>query len=282
MRGKYWEVFVPMAFKKSLRRLTLNLLIILILLMLSIPQAMAREVDYVGQEVEVYVNPREPTKIEFLDKVASGFKPSQSALSVQRDGSDLIVFARSNLSPAGEAVIVKLADGRSYSLRMKPAIDGPRDSSVKILDSRTSILGDESEEEDSDRSKEKIYPRAPSNTVSGLMRDMTLVAEFGKKGITGFRASDRYRGQTVLNDGTLHAVLDQIFIGPDLWGYVLDVKNLLDTSQRLNPATFRLDGTRAISIQRFELAPRPLNVEQQVANKHQTKVYVVTRSRSGS
>ena len=246
--------------------------------------AWAREVEYRDQEVEVFVLPKEPTKIEFLDKVSSGYKPSRSALSVQRDGTDLIVFAKDHLSELGEAIIVKLDDGRTYSLRVRPANDeSPRDTTVRILDKRDSILGDKSEEEEqeelADKSKERNFEYAPPSSVSGLMRDMVLVAEFGKKGITGYRVSDRYRGQTVLNDGTVHAVLDRIFIGPNLWGYVIDVKNLLDQGQKLNPASFRLDGTRAISLQRWELSPRPLNIEHQIAAKHESKVYIVTRAR---
>jgi hypothetical protein len=70
-----------------------------------------------------------------------------------------------------------------------------------------------------------------------------------------------------------------MFIGPNLWGYVLDTTNLLDQSQKLNPATFRIDGTRAVSASAWELAARPLNVEEQISNKHNAKVYIVTRSR---
>ena len=69
-----------------------------------------------------------------------------------------------------------------------------------------------------------------------------------------------------------------MFEGPNLRGYVLDVKNLLDTTQKINPASFRIDGTRAISANSWELAPRPLTAEQEIARKDAIKVYVVTRT----
>jgi len=106
-----------------------------------------------------------------------------------------------------------------------------------------------------------------------------LVAELGKKQINGYRVSDAHRGETVLNDGTMLATIDQIFIGPNLWGYVLDTQNLLDSSQLINPATFRLDGTRAVSARNWELAAKPLDIEQQLAAKDKTKVYIITRAR---
>ena len=111
------------------------------------------------------------------------------------------------------------------------------------------------------------------------MRDMILVAEFGKPSIAGYKVSERYKGETVLRDGTLVAKIDQIFLGSKFWGYVIDTSNLLDQTQRLNPASFRIDGTRAISASRWELTGRPLNIEQQLAGKDKTKVYVITKAR---
>jgi hypothetical protein len=111
------------------------------------------------------------------------------------------------------------------------------------------------------------------------MREMILVSEFGKGKISGYQVSEKFKGETVISDGAVLAKIDKIFTGPNLWGYVLDATNLLDQTQRINPATFRIDGTRAVSISNGELSPRPLNVEEQVAGKHNTKVYVVTRAR---
>ena len=82
-----------------------------------------------------------------------------------------------------------------------------------------------------------------------------------------------------MSDGSVLAKIDKIFVGPNLWGYVLDTTNLLDQSQKLNAATFRIDGTRAISSSSWELTARPLNVEEQISGKHNAKVYIVTRSR---
>ena len=59
---------------------------------------------------------------------------------------------------------------------------------------------------------------------------------------------------------------------------MLDVENLLDTNQKLNPASFRLDGTRAVAAERWELAPRPETAEQRIAGSHKAKVYIVTKS----
>jgi hypothetical protein len=101
---------------------------------------------------------------------------------------------------------------------------------------------------------------------------MMLSTEFGKKSIAGYRASDRYKGQVVLDDGTIRAVVENIFIGSNLWGYVVTAQNQLDTTQKINPATFRLDGTRAISANNWELAPKPVTVEQQVAGKDKAKI----------
>ena len=68
-------------------------------------------------------------------------------------------------------------------------------------------------------------------------------------------------------------------MGPKLWGYVLDAENLLDQTQQINPASFRIDGTRAISANHWEIAPRPLTIEQEVAKRHKAKIYIVTRAK---
>lgn len=255
-----------------------SLLILVIAGLCCIQSAHARTVEYQDSEVLVYVSPGEPTQINFSGKIAGGFKRRASSLSLDRKDSDLIIFGQDGLTEQGEAIIVRLEDGRSYSLRVKRAnSDNPRDPVVKIVDKRRSILAP-AEEQDSPFSKGRP-DFAPSTQASGLMREMILVSEFGKSAVAGYRMSDRYQGQVVLNDGTIEATIDRIFIGPNLWGYVLDAQNLIDQTQRLNPATFRLDGTRAVSIQHWELAARPLNIEQQIAAKHKTKVYIVTKAR---
>lgn len=239
--------------------------------------AYARDVDYKNGEVNVYVTPSEPTQIQFPGVISGGFKRKLSTLSLDRKDSDLVVFASEGISDTGEAIIVRLQDGRSYSIRVKRATTAnPRDSLVKLEDDRTSVLSDEEEDP---AYKEKKFEYAPPSQVSGLMREMALAAEFGKLNITGYRVSDRYKGETVLNDGTVNATIDRIFIGPTLWGYVIDAENMLDAGQKINPASFRLDGTRAISANRWELAPKPLNVEQQMSGKDRAKIYIVTRAK---
>jgi hypothetical protein len=91
--------------------------------------------------------------------------------------------------------------------------------------------------------------------------------------------TDAYKGQQVLNDGTLMATIDRIYIGPTLWGYVLDTQNSLEQTQKINPAAFRVDGTRAVSAKNWELAPLPMTIEQQLSGKHKTKVYIVTKAK---
>lgn len=237
----------------------------------------ARDVEYQNSEVEVRVAPGEPTQIQFPGDVSGGVRKKLSALSLEHKADQLVVFASEAITDQGEGIIVRLKDGRSYSVRIRKAAEGQRDDVVRIEDGRGSaVVADETEEP---AYREKKFDYAPPSQVAGLMREMVLNAEFGKQSITGYRVSDRHRGQTILSDGTMEAKIDRIYIGPNLWGYVIDAANLLDTTQRLNPATFRLDGTRAISAAQWELAPRPLNIEQQVAGKHSAKVYIVTRAR---
>ncbi len=239
--------------------------------------AFARDIEYKNSEVTIYVKPGEPTQVQFPGDVSGGFKKKGSSLSIDQKDTDLIVYATERLPTDGEAIIVRLKDGRSYSLRVERSGEGKdRDDVIRIEDGSHSIL---SGEEDGAPIDQKSLSKAPPTHVAGLMREMMLVAEFGKGSIPGYRETTRYQGQTVLNDGTLEAKIDRIFIGPNLWGYVIDTKNLLDQSQKLNPASFRLDGTRAIAAQNWELSPRPMNIEEQLSGKHDSKVYIVTRPR---
>lgn len=238
----------------------------------------ARDIEYKNSEVSIFVKPGEPTQVQFPGDLSGGFKKKGSSLSIDQKDTDLIVYATERLPADGEAIIVRLKDGRSYSLRIQKASDGnDRDDVVRLEDGGRSIIA--GSEEESSAEIQQSTTKAPPTHIAGLMREMVLVAEFGKSTIPGYRETNRYRGQTVLNDGTVEAKIDRIFIGPNLWGYVLDTKNLLDQSQRLNPASFRLDGTRAITAQNWELAPRPMNVEEVASRKHDSKVYIVTRPR---
>ena len=241
--------------------------------------AFARDIDYNNEEVSVYVSASEPTQVQFPGNISGGFKRKQSAVSLDKKGGDLILFAQENLNDSGEAIIVRLEDGRSFSIRVKKASNAnQRDTIVKINDLNSSIILGKSEDEDIPF-KDKNSDYAPPTVISGFMREMVLGSEFGKPNITGYKVSDRFKGDSVLNDGTISATIDKIYIGSSLWGYVIDAENLIDETQRLNPATFRLDGTRAISAKDWELAPRPFNVEQQIAGKHKTKVYIITKAR---
>lgn len=242
--------------------------------------ASARDVEYStgNGEIQVWVNVGEPTEIVFEGgKIKDGFKNSNAGIALDRKDSSLVIFGKENMNENGEALLVRLEDGRSYPMRIRKSTpENPRDAQVIVGDGKKAVGG---EEEVPPPYKERGYEYAPPSKVSGLMREMALVAEFGKAQIPGYQVSEKFKGQTVVSDGALLAKIDRIFIGANLWGYVLDTTNLLDQSQKLNPATFRIDGTRAISASNWELAGRPLNVEQQVAGKHNAKVYIVTRAR---
>ena len=243
--------------------------------------ACARDVQYQqgSGEIDVFVTPGEPTEIVFEgSRIKDGFKNSNAAVALENKGNALIVFGKQNMPPEGVALLVRLEDSRSYPIRVRVSSqENPRDATILIEDGKGAFGAEE--EESPQEYKERNYDYAPPSKVSGLMREMVLVAEFGKKAIPGYTASERYKGQTVVSDGSILAKIDRIFIGPNLWGYVLDTTNLLDQSQKINPATFRIDGTRAVSASAWELAARPMNVEEQISNKHNAKVYIVTRSR---
>jgi hypothetical protein len=242
-----------------------------------IAPATAREIQYSGGEETVYVRPGEPTQISFPGKIAGGYKKKSSAVSLERNENYLVVFAQQTLGLEGEAIIVHLGDKRSYSIRVMPATGGAqKDDQVTIADTRTPEVDEEITQEKLDTPRTFASPA----TIPGLMREMVLLAEFGKKkGIPGYRRSNRYSGETVLDDGTVVAKIDEIFMGTDLWGYVLSVENKLETSMKINPATFRLDGTRAVTCDKWELAARPLTGEQQLSEGHKGKVYIVTKAK---
>lgn len=251
------------------------------LLALTVSNAFARDLELKANQAEftVYVTPGEPTQVTFPGAVLGGYQKNNSKLALQKNDSDVVIFANQDLSPSGESLMVRLQDGRSYSVRAKRALEpAQRDQFVNVFDKRSNILEGEGEDE-LPAYKEQASRKAPNTAVSGLMRELMLAAEFGKSKISGYTKTDRYKGQVILNDGTMLATVESIFIGPTLWGYVIDAANMLDQTQKINPATFRLDGTRAISASQWELAPRPNTVEQEVAARDKTKIYIVTKAR---
>ncbi len=264
----------------SIHNVMVRVTLVALFALSSVSGAFARDVEYTtGQgEVEVFVNVGEPTEIIFEGgKIKDGFKNSNAGIALDKKDSSLVVFGKESMNENGEAILVRLDDGRSYPLRIRRAnSDNPRDAQITVSDGKNVVGGDE---EEISPSKERSYEYAPPSKVSGLMREMVLVAEFGKSGVPGYTISDRHKGQTVVSDGAIVAKIDRIFVGPNLWGYVLDTTNLLDQSQKLNAATFRIDGTRAISASNWELSARPLNVEEQISAKHNAKIYIVTRAR---
>ncbi len=242
----------------------------------SIVPAWARDLDYGGKEMSVYVNPGEPTQITFPNKIEGGFKRKHSALALERQGNFLVVFAQPELPYEGEALLVHTADKRSFAIRVLPSDDdNPRDEFVNIKDLREDSSGNEGE------GGPQFTPRGfpPASVPPGLMRELVLIAEFGKRGgISGYRRSNRYTGETILNDGTIEAKIEEIFLGTDMWGYIVDGENLTDATYKLNPASFRLDGTMAVGAERWELAARPVTAEQEVSKAYKGKVYIITHS----
>jgi TraK protein len=240
--------------------------------------AWAKEIEYNDEEIAVRVTAGEPTQIRFPGMITGGYKKNFSAISLERKDSDLIIFANDKIDEVGEAIVVRLQDGRSYSLRFQRSNnENPRDDIVKIKDRRGSII--DSKEEGQPMYDDKRPTKAPNTHAAGAIREAIKVIEFGKQTMTGYQVNDQHKGETVLNDGAMQATIDKIFVGPNLWVYVLDVKNMLDVGQKVNPATFRLDGTIAISFNNWDLAPRPLDIEQQIAKKHLAKAYIVTKAR---
>lgn len=241
--------------------------------------AWARDLRYTGSEQTIYVTPGEPTQIVFPSAIEGGFKRKNSSLALERKENFLVVFAQPEIPYEGEALLVQLDDKRSYALRITPADDDhPRDEQAKVIEDREEDNGTDGETEPPSN---YTQPRgfAPPTVASGLIREMMLVAEYGKqRGIPGYRRSNKYSGESVINDGTIEGKIDEIFMGPDLWGYVINVENLLDTNHKLNPASFRLDGTRAVAAERWELSPRPVTAEQKVAGGDKAKVYIVTKA----
>lgn len=262
-------------------KLKLGLLVITLAvaqLLILTTDSFARDIKYMGGELSIYVNPGEPTQLLFPGKIQSGFKPKNSRLALDRKENYLVIFSQPDLTEEGEALLVMLDDKRSYAVRVIPSDDdNARDEIVKVIDER------EDTDPESTPPTQDFIPRgaAPANIPAGLMREMILAAEMGKqKNVPGYKRSNKYTGETVLHDGSIEAKIDEIFMGPEMWGYVLSVENLLDTNQKLNPATFRLDGTRAVSAERWELAARPQTAEQQLSGAHKAKVYIITRSLS--
>lgn len=238
---------------------------------------LARDVNYGGNEIPVYVTPGEPTQITFPSKITGGFKRKHTSLALERQGNFLVVFAQPEIPYEGEALLVHLDDKRSYALRVLPADDdNGRDEFIKIKDIR------EDEGEEGSGTPDNKFPvagYAPPSIVPGLMREMVLISEFGKRGgIQGYSRSNRFTGETLMHDGTIQAKIKEMFLGSNLWGYVVEVENLLDTTYKINPAAFRLDGTRGVMAERWELSPRPETAEQSLANTHKAKVYIITKA----
>lgn len=256
-----------------------QIIVLVAITLLLPPLGFARDIEYTDSEMIVFVKPGEPTQVEFPGTIGGGFKRENSSLALDRQEKHLIIFAQPHLGLDGEAIIVHLADKRTYALRVMLADEqNGRDGKVRIIDDREYdlVMPEDETPEVLDFKKAD-----PATTVPGFMRALVLRAEFGSRDrIPPYRVTSKYAGEVVLHDGAIMAKIDEILMGPRYWGYVLTVENLLETTQRINPATFQIDGTRAVSASNWQLAPRPLTGEQHVRSAHQTKVYVITRARA--
>ena len=241
-------------------------------------EAFARDAEYTGKEISVYVTPGEPTQVNFPGKIEGGFKRKHSSVALQRQNNFLVVFAQPELAYEGEGLLVHLDDKRSYALRIMQSDDEhPRDDFVDMKDMREDQFGLEGGGAPQPQLQPRGFP--PATVAPGFMRELVLVGEFGKRGgIPGYRRSNRFTGETILHDGGVEAKIEEMFLGSDMWGYVIEVSNLLDTTQHLNPASFRLDGTIAVAAEHWDLAPRPQTAEQELAKSNRGKVYIITRS----
>ena len=103
----------------------------------SVPYSLDREVGYRGGEALIYVAPGEPTQVVFPQKIKGGFERAASALTLERNANNFVVYAAPHLEPGGETLLIILEDNRSYSLRVLPAGRGEgRDRIVHIEDMR--------------------------------------------------------------------------------------------------------------------------------------------------
>jgi|YNPMSStandDraft_1061717.scaffolds.fasta_scaffold06378_1 hypothetical protein len=239
---------------------------------------LARDIEFTEGEVKVFINPGEPTELRFPGSITVGYKKQGSSLSVDRQGNTLVLFAQSRVQPDGEVLLVRLADERSYSIRVlnAPSPD-QRDSIVVIKDNRRPVISDEEEKLPQYRDRRFVYPS--QYQVAGLVRELVLVSEFGKESIPGYRVSEAGKGTVVVNNGAIMARLVRMYLGPQLWGYVLEAENVTDEVVKIDPAIFKIAGTRAVSASSWELSAKPITAEQRLAGTHKSFVYVVTKAR---
>jgi hypothetical protein len=246
--------------------------------LLSLSLLFARDVEYSEGEIKVFINPGEPTELRFPGNISVGYKRHGSPLSVDKQGGTLILFAQQKVPSEGEVLLVRLSDERSYSVRVLNAASADqRDSIVVIKDGRRPIVSDDEEALPQYRDRRFVYPS--QYQVAGLIRELVLVTEFGKQSIPGYRVSEAGKGSVVVNNGAVQARLLKMYLGPQLWGYVLEAENVTDEIVKLDPSVFKIAGTRAVSADNWELAARPLTSEQRLAGSHKAFVYVVTKAR---
>ncbi len=81
----------------------------------------------------LYMVPKEPLALRFPKKIELGFKSKHSGLLIERNDNNLILFSSEELTIAGESIIVLLADGRLYSLRVARASPGQNADTIVTL-----------------------------------------------------------------------------------------------------------------------------------------------------
>lgn len=105
-----------------------------------IGQAVARDINYSGSEIIVYVIPNEPSQVTFPSNIISRYYSRGSSFpkcAIEVQGNFLVIFAPPELPPEGQAKRIVLDNQRIYTLRFILADDKHvRDEFVKIIDKR--------------------------------------------------------------------------------------------------------------------------------------------------
>ena len=122
-----------------IHNVTTRVTLALLIAFSGVTRAFARDVEYTtGQgEVEVFVNVGEPTEIIFEGgKIKDGFKNSNAGIALDKKDSSLVVFGKESMNENGEAILVRLDDGRSYPLRIRRAnlVNGRQDVGHPAVD----------------------------------------------------------------------------------------------------------------------------------------------------
>ena len=97
-----------------------------------------RYLQYSGGEALIYVVARQPTVLVLPDAIASGWKARVSALALQREDNQLIIFGKPTLDGDGEALVVRLANRNPIVFRFQLENAEHRASPLVIVEDKRS------------------------------------------------------------------------------------------------------------------------------------------------